>query len=97
VEWTLSGGWRAEENHPGLPSVWARAKIASLEDRLTYSQPLWKPGQIKQLALDYSLMSAYTAFVAVDSSHRTEGRRGTSVPVAVPVPDGVKYSTTVGE
>ena len=43
------------------------------------------------------LMSAYTAFVAVDSSRRTEGRTGTTVPVAVPVPEGVKYETTVEE
>jgi Ca-activated chloride channel family protein len=42
-------------------------------------------------------MSAFTAFVAVDSTRRTEGSEGTTVPVAVPVPDGVKYDTTVEE
>ena len=31
----------------------------------------------------------------VDSSRRTEGDHGTTVPVAVPVPDGVSYETTV--
>lgn len=40
-------------------------------------------------------MSEYTAFVAVDSSRVTAGKEGTIVPVAVPVPDGVKYETTV--
>ena len=83
--------------HKGLPSVWARMKIAALADQSTYKPDPDLPGQIKQVALDYGLMSAYTAFVAVDSSRRTEGSEGTTVPVAVPVPDGVKYETTVEE
>jgi Ca-activated chloride channel family protein len=42
-------------------------------------------------------MSAYTAFVAVDSKTKTAGVYGTTVPVPVPVPQGVKYETTVSE
>ena len=53
------------------------------------------PGEIKQVALEYGLMSAYTAFVAVDSSRRTEGDHGVTVVVPVPVPHGVRYETTV--
>jgi len=53
------------------------------------------PERIKHLALDYNLMSAYTSFIAVDSTKRTAGRRATTVPVAVPVPEGVRYETTV--
>jgi hypothetical protein len=37
------------------------------------------------------------AAIAVDSTRRTEGAEGTTVPVAVPVPEGVKYETTVEE
>jgi Ca-activated chloride channel family protein len=81
--------------HRGLPSVWARMRIADLADQATYRSELNLPEQIKQVALDYGLMSAFTAFVAVDSTRRTEGKEGTTVPVAVPVPDGVKYETTV--
>ena len=55
------------------------------------------PRQIRQVALDYGLMSAYTAFGAVDSLTRTAGDHGTTVPVPVPVPAGVRYETTVGE
>ena len=87
----------AAATHKGLPSVWARMKIAALADQSTYQPDPDLPGQIKQLALDYSLMSAFTAFVAVDSTRRTEGAQGTAVPVAVPVPDGVKCETTVDE
>jgi Ca-activated chloride channel family protein len=81
--------------YKGLPSIWARMKIASLADQSTCAPNAKLAGQIKQVALDYGLMSAFTAFVAVDSTRRTEGSEGTPVPVAVPVPEGVKYDTTV--
>ncbi len=80
-----------------LPSVWARLKIADLSDQALMDRSGELNEEIKQLALDYGLMSAYTAFVAVDSSRVTAGKEGTTVPVAVPVPDGVKYETTVQE
>ena len=83
--------------HRALPSVWARMKIAGLADQATYGNDESLPVQIKQVALDYGLMSAFTAFVAVDSTRQTEGKEGTTVPVAVPVPEGVKYETTVNE
>jgi Ca-activated chloride channel homolog len=81
--------------HSALPSIWARQQISDLEDQMVRTSNGRLPERIKQLALDYNLMSAYTSFVAVDSTHRTAGRRGTTVPVAVPVPEGVRYDTTV--
>jgi hypothetical protein len=51
--------------------------------------------QIEKTALDYQLLSPYTAFLALDASRRTEGQTATIVPVAVPVPEGVSYETTV--
>jgi len=80
-----------------IPSVWANMKIADLDEESTYSSDRQIAGQIRQVALDYNLMSAFTAFVAVDASRRTEGTQGVTVPVAVPVPDGVRYETTVNE
>ena len=50
---------------------------------------------IRNTALEYQLMSEFTSFVAVDSSYRTEGTQGTTVHQAVPVPEGVRYETTV--
>jgi hypothetical protein len=47
--------------------------------------------------MDYNLMSPFTAFVAVDALRRTAGDYGTTVAVPVPVPDGVRYETTVME
>lgn len=81
----------------GLPSIWARMKIADLAAQSVSDPDANVPAQIKQVALDYGLMSAFTAFVAVDSTRRTEGAEGTTVPVAVPVPEGVNYHTTVPE
>ena len=81
--------------HPGIPCVWARKKIETLATRLTYERSDHLAESIKRLALEFNLMSAYTAFVAVDSSHRTEGDHGVSVAIPVPIPEGVRYDTTV--
>jgi Ca-activated chloride channel family protein len=85
------------ESHPGLAPIWARAKIAELSDSAVYASDgnLDIENQILDVALRYGLMSQYTAYVAVDSSRVTEGDSGVSVNVPVPVPDGVKYDTTV--
>jgi Ca-activated chloride channel homolog len=80
-----------------LPAVWARMRIADLAEQSRYIPNAEWSEQIKRVALDYGLISAFTAFVAVDSTRQTEGAEGTSVPVAVPVPEGVKYKTTVPE
>jgi len=93
IESRLSANWKA--THPALASIWARQQISDLEERTIRNDTPRLHTQIKQLALDYNLMSAYTSFIAVDSTRRTAGRRGTTVPVAVPVPEGVRYETTV--
>jgi Ca-activated chloride channel family protein len=81
--------------HSGIACVWARKKIETLGSRATYDKNPDLPGEIKQVALEYGLMSAYTAFIAVDSSRKTSGDHGVTVAVPVPVPDGVRYETTV--
>jgi len=81
--------------HPGIACVWARKKIETLADQSTYDSNPDLPQEIKQVALEYGLMSAYTAFIAVDSSRQTTGDHGITVAVPVPVPDGVRYETTV--
>jgi Ca-activated chloride channel family protein len=83
------------ETHDGLPLVWARMKIADLYARTINEDPGELVQLVKQTALQYGLMSAYTAFVAVDSMTRTTGDHGTTVAVPVRVPTGVQYKTTV--
>jgi len=81
--------------HLGIACVWARKQIETLANRSTYDSDSDLPGEIKQVALEYGLMSAYTAFIAVDSSRKTTGDHGVTVAVPVPVPDGIRYDTTV--
>jgi Ca-activated chloride channel family protein len=72
-------------------------KIADLSARACWESESGVRPQIKRTALDYALMSDYTSFVAVDSLTRTSGDYGTTVAVPVPMPDGVKYETTVSD
>ncbi|MBI3268405.1 MAG: VWA domain-containing protein [Planctomycetes bacterium] len=83
--------------HPGLPYLWARSKIADLtRASLSGEDPRLAEG-IRRIALEFGLVSAYTAFVAVDTLSPTAGASGVSVQVPVPVPEGVRYETTVPE
>ncbi|HEX6812808.1 MAG TPA: VIT domain-containing protein [Planctomycetota bacterium] len=86
----------AGEALAALPAVWARRKIQSLSDYAEVEGIEAAPARVEELALSYSLMSAFTSFVAVDASGRTAGEHGTTVQVPVPMPAGVRYSTTVG-
>lgn len=93
----LDARWDAS-THPGLPHLWARRKIAHLhEEALVAGAP--HAGEyrdaMRAVALEHGLLSAWTAFVAVDSTRRTEGDHGTTVAVPVPVPEGIRYETTV--
>ena len=80
-----------------LAKVWARLRIADLANRQTWAgDPHGELGDaIRNTALRYQLVSNYTSFVAVDSSQKTAGDHGVTVHQPVPVPDGVRYETTV--
>ena len=82
---------------PSIAKVWARSNIASLSDRqATIGDPHGELGDaIRRIALRHQLVSNYTSFVAVDSSETTGGQYGVTVHQAVPVPEGVRYDTTV--
>ena len=86
-----------DTDRPSLAKVWARERIAELTDHLAWAGDPGRELQdtITTTALAHQLMSSYTSFVAVDSRARTAGDHGVTVHQAVPVPDGVRYSTTV--
>lgn len=91
----ISGAAGATESR-AMESVWARAKIADLALRaLGDADPAWVASEVRSVALAHNLMSAFTAFVAVDSLSQTAGTSGVTVGVPVPVPQGVRYETTV--
>jgi len=85
----------SDANHPGIRSVWARWKLAELSNRETYESGEEIKKEIITTSINYNLISRYTAFLAVDGLERTKGEHGYTVDVPVPVPDGVKYETTV--
>ncbi|MFO0874529.1 MAG: VIT domain-containing protein [Phycisphaerales bacterium] len=81
----------------GLGKIWARTRIAELSfASLCAPRPAECADEILAIALRDGILSPYTAFIAVDSSHVTAGDHGTTVPQAVPVPRGTRYETTVG-
>ena len=88
----------AAKEHAGIAAVWARLKIKDLMNDAAASPEAAEEIRttITDTALNYNLMSSYTAFVAVDSLSKTEGDFGTTVVSPVPVPEGVRYDTTVG-
>lgn len=93
---------RVEVEEPGsarasLGKIWARKRIAELSDQQSLGHDPYGEvaARIRDTALAHQLMSAYTSFVAVDSSVVTDGNYGTTVHQAVPVPAGVRYNTTV--
>jgi len=87
--------------HAGISRIWARARIADLSEGMSRppgESPAADPAaEIQTTALAHGLVSAYTAFVAVDETRVTEGDHGVTVLQPVPVPEGVKYETTIPE
>lgn len=93
------GAAQPSAERASLRSIWARLRIEDLASRQLASNqggPALAHA-IRDTALEHGLMSDYTAFVAVDASERTAGSHGTTVFQPVPVPDGVRYETTVAE
>ena len=92
-----------------VAKVWARSKIADLSERqarvanqmayddLDGAELLHEELRhaIRHIALKHQLVSDYTSFVAVDTSEAADGPGAVTVHQAVPVPDGVRYETTV--
>ena len=93
AEMTLPIQAQSWNDFTALPATWARHKIGEL----SATGPSHNAKAIKNLALEYGLMSDYTAFLALDASRRTSGSSHDTVPVAVPVPEHVKFEKTVTE
>lgn len=83
---------KERRRHQAVADLWARAKIGSLDDDEIRGTGRMK--EITELALGFGLASAYTSFVAVDSSTQTAGEPGSTVVQPVPVPAGTSFGTT---
>ncbi|MES2463158.1 MAG: hypothetical protein V4671_21450, partial [Armatimonadota bacterium] len=85
-----------------LVSLWARAKV----DHILSGDPMaWQGGltsdatikaAVTTLGVQYSLMTPFTSFVAVEDRSYTGDEAPETVPVPVDIPEGVSYETAVG-
>ncbi len=94
--------WADPAQSRAMPLVWARTRITDLDEETSWGRKAGagsaqgpNQGEIKDLALRYGLMSAYTSFIAVDCAERTSGSYGTTVAVPAPMPPGTRYENTV--
>jgi len=82
-----------------LAKVWARGRLGQLaaEARVASAEQYAELVQrMTALAVEHGLVSSLTSFLAVDSAQPvTDGGAPARVDVAVPVPAGVSYPTTV--
>ncbi len=92
---------RYAPDHDVLVKVWARQKIEDLSATRVYGHD--DPDlveQITRIALEHSLMSPYTSFVAVDETvaqgMETDPYGPRRMGVPVPLPDGVDYEGVFG-
>ena len=80
----------AEAKRPEVASLWARSRIAEWSDEENV-RPGSRKDDITRIALEHSLVSAYTAFVAVDRDHVARQPTEPLIPVQqrLPLPEGV--------
>lgn len=81
----------ASSRHEALRQLWARHKIARLDDLATVARTGVKD-EVTKLGLKYSLMTKYTSFVAIDSLVRNHSGSSQSVSQPLPLPKGVPQS-----
>lgn len=73
-----------------LPALWARHRIATLGDQEALEGGDAQRAAITRLGLDYSLLTAYTSFIAVDQVVRNPDPAGSQrVRQPLPLPQGV--------
>ncbi|THT99974.1 VWA domain-containing protein [Lampropedia puyangensis] len=81
-----------------LRLLWARQQIASLSDQQALTGGSEWKAAITQLGLDYSLLTPYTSFLAVDERVRTHTPDDTlTVEQPNPLPEGVSTLAVAGQ
>ena len=72
-----------------LRLLWARHRIAALSDEEALTGGDAQKAAITKLGLDYSLLTQYTSFIAVDQVVRNPGGQGATANQPSPLPEGV--------
>jgi len=91
----------AEAENAALAPIWARWRISDLSEDLLMADTDAKRGELKKkitdLAVEFRLVSQFTAFVAVDDSRVVGNGRPLRVVQPVELPEGVSYEGIFGE
>jgi len=80
---------RPKKDNLAIRYLWARHRIAVLADNGTIGRDPEIKQEVTKLGLEYSLLTAYTSFVAVDSQIRADPNQMTTVNQPLPLPEGV--------
>ncbi|MFD1712524.1 VWA domain-containing protein [Ottowia sp. GY511] len=72
-----------------LRHLWARHRIAALSDQEALTGGEEQKAAITRLGLDYSLLTQYTSFIAVDKVVRNPGGNQATANQPSPLPEGV--------
>jgi len=86
----------ADAGTTALRHLWARHRIAALSDEEALTGGDAQKAAITRLGLDYSLLTQYTSFIAVDKVVRNPGGQGATANQPSPMPEGVS-DRAVGE
>jgi len=87
---------RPVSENAALPYLWARHRIALLSDLNRLHPQADRVREVTNLGLSYSLLTAYTSFVAVDTQVRLKNGQPVTVKQPLPLPQGVS-DYAVGE
>lgn len=89
---------RPEASNAALSYLWARGRIARLDDYQRLADDPDRVKEITQLGLDYHLLTAYTSFIAVDEVVRnTKPDDAQTVRQPLALPQGVSDLAVGGE
>jgi Ca-activated chloride channel family protein len=83
------GSATLSKKHSALRYLWARDRIARLDDFNQLGPDEARTKEITELGLKYNLMTDYTSFVAVDTMVRADGKKVETVRQPLPLPEGV--------
>jgi len=88
--------YKPSKKNAGLRYLWARHKIAMLNDYNHVSSDIELVEKITNLGLIYSLLTEYTSFVATDTEIRSGNGESVTVKQPLPLPQGVSNMALAG-
>ncbi len=97
-KWSLTVPLSSGADHPGIATLWARAKIGALNDSLhEEGQPEAVREAVVEIALAHHLVSAHTSLVAVDvNPRRPDGEELESRNMPTNLPAGWDFDSVFG-